>query len=236
MLHYEHYTIRRFLLIPFLLELRCLMDWMWTHTTLSVSTWLKVEDIYAQVFCLECWRRAEKVFLLPPTTNPPLVLPFYLEQSLHQSYTLLNPTKPYYSLIHILNFNIVCTTSPIAITSIAANSFNIYIPTTSYLLRLVYNVLYTTLSTTYYLLHLIYNVLSTMSYLLHLIYYVLSTMSYLLPYLLRLIYYILSTTSYLLPLIKLLLPIYVPITIFTSRLSSTLPVFFLCYTHSFPKL
>ena len=78
MLHYEHYTIRRFLLIPFLLELRCLMDWMWTHTTLSVSTWLKVEDIYAQVFCLECWRRAEKVFLLPPKTPPPLLLLFYL--------------------------------------------------------------------------------------------------------------------------------------------------------------
>ena len=52
----------RFLLIPFLLELRALMDWMFTDTTLSLISWLQMEDIFANVFCIRCSRRAEQVW------------------------------------------------------------------------------------------------------------------------------------------------------------------------------
>ncbi|GFO30477.1 piezo-type mechanosensitive ion channel component [Plakobranchus ocellatus] len=51
-----------FLAIPFLLELRALMDWMWTDSTLAISNWLQMEDIYANIFVLKCWREIEKAY------------------------------------------------------------------------------------------------------------------------------------------------------------------------------
>lgn len=51
----------RFRLVPFLTELRAVMDWVWTDTTLSLSNWICVEDIYAHIFVLKCWRESEKV-------------------------------------------------------------------------------------------------------------------------------------------------------------------------------
>jgi piezo-type mechanosensitive ion channel component 1/2 len=48
-----------FLLVPFLLELRALMDWMFTDTSLSLNDWLQMEDIYANIFVLKCFRWAE---------------------------------------------------------------------------------------------------------------------------------------------------------------------------------
>ena len=53
--------LHRFRLIPFLTELRAVMDWVWTDTTLSLSSWICVEDIYAHIFVLKCWRESEKV-------------------------------------------------------------------------------------------------------------------------------------------------------------------------------
>lgn len=48
-------------MVPFLTELRAVMDWVWTDTTLSLSSWICIEDIYANIFVLKCWRESEKV-------------------------------------------------------------------------------------------------------------------------------------------------------------------------------
>ncbi|XP_023661559.2 piezo-type mechanosensitive ion channel component 2-like isoform X2 [Paramormyrops kingsleyae] len=54
------FLFQGFRLVPFLTELRAVMDWVWTDTTLSLSSWICVEDIYAHVFVLKCWRESEK--------------------------------------------------------------------------------------------------------------------------------------------------------------------------------
>ncbi|KAA0718548.1 Piezo-type mechanosensitive ion channel component 2 [Triplophysa tibetana] len=54
------FLFQGFRLIPFLTELRAVMDWVWTDTTLSLSSWICVEDIYAYIFILKCWRESEK--------------------------------------------------------------------------------------------------------------------------------------------------------------------------------
>lgn len=48
--------------LPFLLELRSVLDWVLTKTTLTLNHWLKVEDIYANVFVIKCWRDSEKTW------------------------------------------------------------------------------------------------------------------------------------------------------------------------------
>lgn len=54
-------ALGRFRLVPFLVELRAVMDWVWTDTTLSLSNWMCVEDIYANIFIIKCSRETEKV-------------------------------------------------------------------------------------------------------------------------------------------------------------------------------
>ncbi|XP_061604090.1 piezo-type mechanosensitive ion channel component 2 [Phyllopteryx taeniolatus] len=56
------FLFQGFRLVPFLTELRAVMDWVWTDTTLSLSSWICVEDIYANIFILKCWRESEKKF------------------------------------------------------------------------------------------------------------------------------------------------------------------------------
>ncbi|XP_068607432.1 piezo-type mechanosensitive ion channel component 2 [Brachionichthys hirsutus] len=60
------FLFQGFRLVPFLTELRAVMDWVWTDTTLSISNWICVEDIYANIFILKCWREAEKKYPHPP--------------------------------------------------------------------------------------------------------------------------------------------------------------------------
>lgn len=43
----------RFMMIPFVFELRAIMDWMWTDTSMSLMEWLKMEDIFSQLFQLK---------------------------------------------------------------------------------------------------------------------------------------------------------------------------------------
>lgn len=47
---------KAFMTLPFLFELRTLIDWMCTSTSLSLSEWLKVETIHVQVFTIKCFR------------------------------------------------------------------------------------------------------------------------------------------------------------------------------------
>jgi len=49
------------MIIPFLLEMRMVMDWMWTSTSMSLFTWFTMEDIFAKIYVLKCMRQGEKV-------------------------------------------------------------------------------------------------------------------------------------------------------------------------------
>ncbi|XP_067834408.1 piezo-type mechanosensitive ion channel component 2 [Heptranchias perlo] len=59
------FLFQGFRLVPFLTELRAVMDWVWTDTTLSLSSWICIEDIYAHIFILKCWRESEKRYPQP---------------------------------------------------------------------------------------------------------------------------------------------------------------------------
>lgn len=48
------------MIIPFLFELRTSMDWIWTDTSMTFFDWLKMEDIFANIFQLKCMRQLEK--------------------------------------------------------------------------------------------------------------------------------------------------------------------------------
>lgn len=54
-----------FMLIPFLFELRALMDWIWTDTSMTLFDWLKMEDIFGNIFQLKCSRRMEAEYPQP---------------------------------------------------------------------------------------------------------------------------------------------------------------------------
>ncbi|XP_034063652.1 piezo-type mechanosensitive ion channel component 2 isoform X3 [Gymnodraco acuticeps] len=59
------FLFQGFRMVPFLTELRAVMDWVWTDTSLSLSSWICVEDIYAHIFILKCWRESEKKYPQP---------------------------------------------------------------------------------------------------------------------------------------------------------------------------
>uniref|UniRef100_A0A3B4F9T6 Piezo non-specific cation channel R-Ras-binding domain-containing protein n=1 Tax=Pundamilia nyererei TaxID=303518 RepID=A0A3B4F9T6_9CICH len=59
------FLFQGFRVVPFLTELRAVMDWVWTDTSLSLSSWICVEDIYAHIFILKCWRESEKRYPQP---------------------------------------------------------------------------------------------------------------------------------------------------------------------------
>ncbi|XP_037284739.2 piezo type mechanosensitive ion channel component isoform X2 [Rhipicephalus microplus] len=61
----NYFLFKGYMLIPFLYELRSLMDWIWTDTSMNLTNWLKMEDIFANVFQLKCQRRAEEEYPTP---------------------------------------------------------------------------------------------------------------------------------------------------------------------------
>ncbi|XP_015277936.1 PREDICTED: piezo-type mechanosensitive ion channel component 2-like [Gekko japonicus] len=70
------FLFQGFRLIPFLTELRAAMDWVWTDTTLSLSSWICVEDIYANIFIMKCWRESEKKYPQPPGQKKKLIVKY----------------------------------------------------------------------------------------------------------------------------------------------------------------
>ncbi|XP_059060607.1 piezo-type mechanosensitive ion channel component-like, partial [Achroia grisella] len=56
---------RGFMAVPFVFELRTLMDWIWTDTSMTLMDWLKMEDIFASVFLLKCSRYMEDEYPQP---------------------------------------------------------------------------------------------------------------------------------------------------------------------------
>jgi hypothetical protein len=38
------------MVIPFLFEMRAVMDWIWTDTSMTVMDWFKMEDIFANIY------------------------------------------------------------------------------------------------------------------------------------------------------------------------------------------
>ncbi|XP_038662366.1 piezo-type mechanosensitive ion channel component 1 isoform X4 [Scyliorhinus canicula] len=63
--HLNLFLFQGFRLVPFLVELRAVMDWVCTDTTLSLSSWMCVEDIYANIFIIKCSRETEKRYPQP---------------------------------------------------------------------------------------------------------------------------------------------------------------------------
>lgn len=47
------------MVVPFLYELRNVMDWMWTDSSVALYHWMEVEDVFCKIFVLKCWRYAE---------------------------------------------------------------------------------------------------------------------------------------------------------------------------------
>uniref|UniRef100_A0A8D0C2C9 Piezo non-specific cation channel R-Ras-binding domain-containing protein n=1 Tax=Salvator merianae TaxID=96440 RepID=A0A8D0C2C9_SALMN len=70
------FLFQGFRLVPFLTELRAAMDWVWTDTTLSLSSWICVEDIYANIFIMKCWRETEKKYPKPPGQKKKLIVKY----------------------------------------------------------------------------------------------------------------------------------------------------------------
>lgn len=53
------------MLTPFLFELRTLMDWIWTDSSMPLFEWLKMEDVFASIYELKCSREKEKLNKTP---------------------------------------------------------------------------------------------------------------------------------------------------------------------------
>lgn len=56
---------------PFLFELRTIIDWISTKTSLNFFEWMRVESIYAKVFQIKCQRSSEEAASLPRGSKVP---------------------------------------------------------------------------------------------------------------------------------------------------------------------
>lgn len=50
------------MLCPFVFELRTIMDWVWTETSMTLPDWLKMEDIFAHIFQLKVLLTDDLIF------------------------------------------------------------------------------------------------------------------------------------------------------------------------------
>uniref|UniRef100_A0A1A9WMD8 Piezo-type mechanosensitive ion channel component n=1 Tax=Glossina brevipalpis TaxID=37001 RepID=A0A1A9WMD8_9MUSC len=63
-----------YLLMPFLFELRTILDWLCIETTMTLFEWLKMEDMFALVYSYKCIRQMEADFPAPRATPKALYL------------------------------------------------------------------------------------------------------------------------------------------------------------------
>uniref|UniRef100_A0A8C3XJ29 Piezo-type mechanosensitive ion channel component n=1 Tax=Chelydra serpentina TaxID=8475 RepID=A0A8C3XJ29_CHESE len=70
------FLFQGFRMVPFLTELRAVMDWVWTDTTLSLSSWICVEDLYANVFIMKCLRESEKKYPQPSGQKKKMIVKY----------------------------------------------------------------------------------------------------------------------------------------------------------------
>ncbi|XP_011063266.1 PREDICTED: piezo-type mechanosensitive ion channel component 1 isoform X2 [Acromyrmex echinatior] len=54
-----------FMLVPFLFELRAVMDWIWTDTSMTIMDWFKMEDVFASIYQIKCMRGVESDYPQP---------------------------------------------------------------------------------------------------------------------------------------------------------------------------
>lgn len=60
-----------FMFVPFLFELRAVMDWIWTDTSMTLMDWFKMEDIFASIYQIKCMRGMETDFPQPRGVKKP---------------------------------------------------------------------------------------------------------------------------------------------------------------------
>uniref|UniRef100_A0A7M4ECY9 Piezo non-specific cation channel R-Ras-binding domain-containing protein n=1 Tax=Crocodylus porosus TaxID=8502 RepID=A0A7M4ECY9_CROPO len=70
------FLFQGFRMVPFLIELRAIMDWVWTDTTLSLSNWICVEDLYANIFIMKCLRESEKRYPQPAGQKKKMIVKY----------------------------------------------------------------------------------------------------------------------------------------------------------------
>ncbi|XP_072762743.1 piezo-type mechanosensitive ion channel component isoform X14 [Anoplolepis gracilipes] len=61
----NYVLFKGFMLVPFLFELRAVMDWIWTDTSMTIMDWFKMEDIFASIYQIKCMRGVESDFPQP---------------------------------------------------------------------------------------------------------------------------------------------------------------------------
>lgn len=55
-------SFKFYMQIPFLFELRTILDWVCTDTTMTLFDWLKMEDIFSEIYFIKCGRQMETDF------------------------------------------------------------------------------------------------------------------------------------------------------------------------------
>ncbi|XP_055921322.1 piezo-type mechanosensitive ion channel component isoform X4 [Eupeodes corollae] len=55
-------SFKFYMQVPFLFELRTILDWVCTDTTMTLFDWLKMEDIFSEIYFIKCGRQMETDF------------------------------------------------------------------------------------------------------------------------------------------------------------------------------
>ncbi|CAH1368339.1 unnamed protein product [Tenebrio molitor] len=72
------FLFKGFMAIPFLFELRTVMDWMWTDTSMTVFDWIKMEDIFSHIFQIKCTRHVEDEYPQPRGERKPPIIKYLM--------------------------------------------------------------------------------------------------------------------------------------------------------------